>query len=102
VALVFDDDRQFAVKTYDFVDQLRNQFDIGKRIDSVCFVNDKAYPGVQAADMIAYESRSLLTQRMTNPEVEPSLNYMALTRKMLHQPKIYTPFYLDKLEKDWK
>jgi Protein of unknown function (DUF3800) len=101
LALVFDDDRQFAKETYEFVDQLREAFPRVNKIDSICFANDKAYPGVQMADMVAYESRSLLIQRMENPKIEPSMLFFALTRKLLHQPLILTSEHLDTLAANW-
>jgi len=102
ISLVFDDDQEYATTIYKYVDDLRTHFPIGKRIESICFVDDRAYPGIQAADMIAYETRDLLTKRMNDPNVEPSRLYVALTRKMVHQPKLYTPFFLDELAKRWK
>jgi hypothetical protein len=51
--------------------------------------------GSQVADMIAYESRSLMVQRQTNKDAPPSELYKALTKRGLHQPKFWTTEYLD-------
>jgi hypothetical protein len=63
----------------------------------MCFGNDKSYPGIQAADILAYESRRLMIERTKNPDYEPTELYLALTFFLHHQPKLYTPAILDEL-----
>jgi len=103
ISIILDDDQEYSINCYRVLNQLRATFPdkVGKKIDCICFGNDKAYPGIQAADMLAYETRSLLIQRIANPEVEPSTLYVALTRKLVHQPKLYTPFFLDKINTEY-
>lgn len=99
LAIVVDDDEQYSVKCYELLNGMRKQFpdEINRRVDQLCFGKDAGYPGLQAADMIAYEARTRLVDTKKNPSSEPGLLYARLTRGGLHQPKLYTPEYLDML-----
>jgi hypothetical protein len=61
--IVLDDDQEYSLACYRLLNSLREQFrpKLQRRIAAISFGNDKAYPGIQAADMIAYESRDLMT-----------------------------------------
>jgi len=59
---------------------------------TLCFVDDVSYPGVQAADMIAYESCSV----MKNPDAKSEL-YDELTFYRSNQPGFYRPEVIDDL-----
>ena len=103
LSVVLDDDEEYAMKCYQVLNGLRRTFErVRRRIDSICFGNDKAYPALQAADMIAYESRKLMIERKTDKDSEPSKLYAALTRKGVHSPHLYTPGDLDQLQANIK
>jgi hypothetical protein len=98
VALILDDDPENAKLCYDLLDGLKNQFPrVRQRISAITFGDDKEYPALQMADMIAFEARSLMVQRMADKNVEPSTHFMALTRRLCHQPKFWSAEFLDKL-----
>lgn len=99
ISLVIDDDRSSAMRCYEMLDMLKQTFPkVRERIHGICFVNDKSYPGIQAADMIAYESRRLMVERIKDPNVVPSELFSSLTLLLIHQPKLYTPAVLDILQ----
>jgi hypothetical protein len=52
---------------------------------------------IQLADMIAYESRRVMVERMTNPDATSDL-YDNLTLMRTHQPRFCTPAVLDELQ----
>jgi hypothetical protein len=99
ISIIVDDDQEYSLNCYRVLNQMRVQFKdkVGKRIDSMCFGNDKAFPGIQAADMIAYESRARMIAKLSN-DTEPSSLFMALTRSGVHQPVLYTSSHLDALQ----
>jgi len=103
LSVVMDDDEEFAMKCYQYLNQVRKAFphEVGKRIDAICFGNDKAYPGIQAADMVAYESRSFMVARQKDKDLVPSGLYALLTRGGMHQPTLYTAEFLDLHAKTW-
>jgi hypothetical protein len=44
---------------------MKNQLaKVRERVAGICFVDDKFYPAVQAADMVAYESRDLIRRSL--------------------------------------
>jgi hypothetical protein len=104
LSVVIDDDQQSAENYYNILGSMRKQFptEVSKRISELGFGNDVAYPGLQAADMIAYESRGLMIKRKQsgNPRERPSQLYALMTREGLHQPTMYDPYFLDILNKD--
>jgi hypothetical protein len=104
LSIVFDEDEEYAMKCYELLSGLKKAFPekIGKRIDGICFGNDKAYPGIQAADMIAYESRSLMIAKKADHKSPPSNLFKLLTRDGLNMPTLYTPEELDELQAKWK
>lgn len=99
LSVIIDDDQQSAHNYYDLLGSMRKQFpkDVSERISELGFANDVAFPGLQAADMIAYESRSLMIAKKQDPDTEPSLIYALMTKEGLHQPTLYTPYFLDML-----
>jgi hypothetical protein len=64
--------------------------------------NDDSYPGLQLADMISYESRRLMVEKLKNSKAEPSELFQSLTLLLTHQPHLYTPEVLDKMHADAK
>lgn len=102
LSVVIDDDQQSSENYYNLLGAMRKQFpkEVSERISALGFGNDVAYPGLQAADMLAYESRRLMVERKKDPNAPPSSLYGTLTKLGLHQPTLYTPFFLDILNKD--
>jgi hypothetical protein len=97
ISIVIDDDREDSMRCYELLGTLKNLVPkIKDRIDGICFVNDRSYPPVQAADMIAYESRQTMEARAKNGDSPASDLYQRLTRWGMHQPSLYTPELLDR------
>ncbi len=118
IGIVIDDDEEFAMEVYkqlnvlrkDLDPQLKGRYDeatrermkrVNERVHSICFVNDVSYPAVQAADMIAFETRRMMTEIVTNPEASTEL-YDDLTFLRTHQPKFYRPENIDDLQASLK
>jgi hypothetical protein len=96
LAVVIDDDPQYAKDCYDLLTQLKNMFPrVRERISAITFADDKQYPALQMADLIAHESRSLMLDRQRGKKAEPSSLYISLTRRGIHQPKFWTGESLD-------
>jgi hypothetical protein len=105
IGIVIDNDKQFAMACYDQLETLKSLADHGQRfarvkdrVHAISFVNDASYPAVQAADMIAYEARRIMVEKMTNPDATSDL-YDDLTFLRTHQPQFYTPEILEQLAK---
>jgi hypothetical protein len=108
IGIVIDNDREFAMKCYEQLETLKElgahgqKFSrVKERVHAISFVNDDSYPGVQAADMIAYEARRAMVERITNPTYTSEL-YDNLTFARTHQPHYYTPEALDMLHVELK
>jgi hypothetical protein len=101
ISIVVDDDEQHAMGCYKWLNELKRDVRFQKvkdRIHSVCFVNDVDYPGIQASDMIAYEARRLMVEKIKDPDAEPSELLQFLTMHGIHQPMLITPDVLNKLQ----
>lgn len=97
LGLLLDDDYEKAMHCYGLLRSLKTQNpECKKRISGICFCSDDKYPGVQAADMIAYESRNL----MLHNEPEPSQRFRLLTQNLAHQPHIFNEKGLLLLERE--
>lgn len=62
IGFIVDDDCETAPEFYQRLTQLRAMpheicREVSERVDAITFARDEAYPGVQAADMLAYEAR---------------------------------------------
>jgi Protein of unknown function (DUF3800) len=108
IGIVIDNDKEFAKHVYDQLETLKDSGAHGQkfqrvkeRVHSISFVNDDSYPGVQAADMIAYEARRAMVERITNPAYTSEL-YDNLTFARIHQPHFYTAAVLDELHAELK
>jgi len=105
ISIVVDDgDEEYSIGCIKLLNSLKQhpspKFQkVRDRIDGMCFGNDRSYPGLQAADMVAYEARRLLVERIKDPKAEPSKLYESLTLLLIHQPGLYTPAILDQLER---
>jgi hypothetical protein len=99
IGIVIDEDPEFSMACYEQLNSIRRLFPkVKERVHAVSFVNDVTYPGIQAADMISYESRRLMVDRANKPDDSPSKMYLALTLHLTHQPHFYTPAILDSLQ----
>jgi Protein of unknown function (DUF3800) len=99
IGIVVDEDPEFSMRCYEQLNGLKQTFPkVQERVHAISFVNDVSYPGIQAADMISYESRRLMVERITRPDAEPSELFLALTLYGTHQPHFYTPAVLDELQ----
>lgn len=108
IGIVIDNDKEFAMKCYEQLEGLKGLGEHGQRfarvkerVHAISFVNDNSYPGVQAADMIAYEARRAMVERIKNPGYTSEL-YDDLTFMRTHQPQFYTPEVLDMLQVNMK
>lgn len=114
IGLVIDDDEEFAMEVYrqfnvikkELDPQLRRRYDestlaklkrVKDRVQTISFADDASHPGLQAADMIAYETRRMMVERITNPEATSEL-YEQLTFFRTNQPKFYRPVDIDALQ----
>jgi hypothetical protein len=98
IGIVVDDDRESSLSCYKRIHELKQTFpNVRERISDITFANDVAYPALQAADMLAYESRKLMIERKMNPEHSPSELWLSLTRMGITQPLLYRPAVLDML-----
>jgi hypothetical protein len=108
VGVVVDNDKEFAMACYKQLESLKSLADhpnpfqtrfmrVKQRIHSMCFVDDASFPGVQAADMISYEARRIMVERMTNPQATSEM-YSDLTFRGVHQPGFYDAKVLDQLQ----
>jgi hypothetical protein len=96
LSLVLDDNEQTAVTCYQLLRKLRLlKPELKKRISGICFVEDSRYPGVQAADLIAYEARRYMVGKLVNSDQEPSKLLVTLTGYGDYRPVLYTASVLD-------
>ena len=97
MGLLLDDDYEKAVHCYALLRSLKEQHpETKKRISSICFCNDKVFPGVQAADMIAMRRGDLGWAS----EPKPSPRYLRLTGGGMHGPHLFDAAALTALEEE--
>lgn len=108
IGIVIDNDKEFAMKCYEQLETLKElaahdpRFTrVKERVHAISFVNDNSYPGVQAADMIAYEARSAMVERIKDPAYTSEF-YDNLTFGRTNQPQYFTAEVLDMLHADMK
>jgi Protein of unknown function (DUF3800) len=114
IGIVIDDDEEFAMAVYQQLNnfrkeldpQLRKRYDeptrekmkrVKDRVHAITFADDASHPGLQAADMIAYETRKMMVERITTPDATSEL-YEQLTFFRTNQPKFYRPVDIDALQ----
>jgi hypothetical protein len=101
ISLVLDDDPEYSMTCYGLLQAMKRDVPkVKERIHAIAFVNDGSFPGVQAADMIAYESRRLMVDEMKDPNTQPSELLKSLTLGLTHQPLHFTPKILDEMQAD--
>ena len=98
VSLVVDDDETYAVNCYKFLASMKEQIPRFKeRITAITFGNDSQYPGLQMADMLAYEARNFMVNQLIGKE-NPLTPLLGLLTKMgVNVPKMWSAKYLDEL-----
>jgi hypothetical protein len=98
IGVIIDDDRESSLSCYKMLHNLKQTFPkVRERISSISFANDVAYPGIQAADMLAYESRKMKVDMKKDPTYKPSDLWESLTLLGINQPLFYSPAVLDAL-----
>ena len=100
-----DADQKYSIMCYKLLQAMkRDDQKVKERIHSLAFVNDESFPGVQVADMVAYESRRLMVEEMKDPNtpLPPSHLLKFLTLSVTHQPLHYTPAILDQMQADMR
>jgi hypothetical protein len=101
ISLVLDDDPEYSMMCYGLLQTMKRvDPKVKERVRGIAFVNDASFPGVQAADMIAYESRRLMVDEMKDPKTQPSELLKSLTLGLTHQPLHFTPKILDEMQAD--
>lgn len=98
IGIVVDDDRDSSMRCHEMLNVLKGAFPkVRERIVGISYVNDKAYPPVQAADMVAYESRRLMVEKIADVTSPTASLYASLTFHCQNQPKFYSAQTLDRL-----
>lgn len=96
LSIIVDDDPEFAHQYYDLAQGLRNHPEksvfscVRDRLDAICFGDDRAYPGLQAADLLCWTARRFMIDRKSDEDNLPSNLLRLLTFDGLHQPKVWT------------
>jgi hypothetical protein len=96
LSIIVDDDPDNAWGYYDLAKGLRNHPDketfacVSERLHGLCFGDDKAYPGLQAADILSWVSRRFMVDKKNDEDHLPSGLLRLLTFDGLHQPRVYT------------
>lgn len=102
ISVIVDDDPPNAFSYYQHLQTLKEHPDLAfkrvrDKLHALCFGNDKDYPGLQAADMLAYEARVFMEAKLRNQNHEPSGLFFNLTHQGRNQPKLYTAELLNSL-----
>jgi hypothetical protein len=101
IGLVIDDDQQYGMDCYSLLNSLKEGFPrVRERVRAMTLANDAEYPGLQMADMISYEARLRMVEKLTAKDSPPTDLYIALTRNLVHQPKLWSAEFLDKAATD--
>jgi hypothetical protein len=96
MGVVMDDDEEKAILCYRLYRLLREHNTKAKeRLSGICFGSDDLYPGIQAADMLAHESRRLMIEA-----APPSERFAKLTCNGKHQPILLSAERLEAWEKE--
>ena len=100
LGIIVDDDQDTAPAFHKWVNEIKhdNRESLGRNIKSLCFVDDKRFPLIQAADMLAYAARQRLVPPKPGDPVLPSDIYEKLTGGRIYEPKLLDAAELDRLE----
>ena len=108
LSIIVDDDPENALDYYGLAKGLRNHpnkevfSSVEARLHALCFGNDVAYPGLQAADMLAWVCRRYMTDRKQDSDHLPSDLLKLLTFGGLHQPVVYNEAVLRQVSEGTK
>lgn len=83
IGVVLDDDDEASLRYHEYLNEIR-KLDRNRYIKTICFADDKGYPLLQAADMLAYDARN----RYRLPEEGPSKRYKMLTKDLMFEPRL--------------
>ncbi len=103
ISIIVDDDPEYAWHYYLQLKELKSHPNISafghvkNRIHGISFVNDSSYPGIQAADMLAWVVRNYMVEKKQNAGVEASALFLLLTQQGTNQPGVYDAETLQKL-----
>lgn len=103
ISVIVDDDQQTAFHYYEMLKSLKINPRLAKikeRVVEISFGNDRAFPGIQAADMISFESRKSMVSRLTAPDDRPSELYHWLTHGGINQPRLIDAALLRKMAEE--
>ena len=98
IGIVLDDDDEWSLKFHEYIKAVEKLLSITE-IKSVCFVDDKVFPGVQAADMVSYEARRAMKGFKENPSREISDVFIEMIWGKDNLPLLITADVLDELAK---
>jgi hypothetical protein len=82
LALIFDQDEQLSQECFKLLNKLKKIDErVRKRVTGLCFCNRRQVYPLQAADMIAYETRAEIDRRINRPQEPVSKIFAAMTTK---------------------
>jgi hypothetical protein len=91
VRMVFSQQDEFGAKAHHLWEVMRDEIDVSERMESLAFQDMRAVPGLQAADLLAYEFRHYYHLRRTRPELAPRWAFMEIVQ---HQRTAYNAYKL--------
>jgi Protein of unknown function (DUF3800) len=102
LTIAIDDDPEHAWEYYSALQTLKQHTYEGfqkvkERVHAIAF--SETFPGLQAADMIAWEARNFARARKGNPDAEVTDLYLNLTQIGMNQPQIYSSRWIHQIAK---
>jgi hypothetical protein len=100
IGIVVDDDYESSIKYHGWIQKIRkrSQDTLGRSVKSLCFVDDKGYPLIQAADMLAYFPRDRWVKAKDNPGTPPSSLYCDPTKSRHYNIELLDAVKIEELE----
>ena len=96
MGLVMDDDEEKAIHCYKLLKMVKaHEPKVKERVSGICFGSDDLYPGIQAADILAHESRRMMTH-----DEAPSKRFQQLTCNGQHKPILLDAAMLQSMENE--
>ncbi len=82
LSLIFDQDEQLSQECFKLLNKLKKIDErVRRRVTGLCFCSRRQLPPLQAADMIAYETRREVDRRIYHPDHVVSEIFSAMTTK---------------------
>jgi hypothetical protein len=96
IGIVVDDDKETSIHFHEWVNEIKHDSrnPSGTLIKSLCFADDKYFPLLQAADMLAFTARQ---RQIPGATVLPMI-YEKLTKNFDSEPEVLDQSALDRLE----